>query len=183
MKLFGGSSSNRKEDIQKIKEIRDIVDNSGRPMQPSQIPQGPPRQPVQGPPRGPPQIRPPAQIRPPPQPEPQPSTPSLFIKIERYQEIAKQIQSLKSLALTLRDAMEALSEMEKELKNGMQMAQGALDKFNYTLLQLDGSLIRSQGVAMSPTEDTKELEEYVRGVYKQVQRMKGDMRTISSVED
>ena len=175
MKLFGHSGSDRREDIQKIKEIRDIVDNSGRPA-PLQRPIGPPEQTY---------MRPPAPIRLPsqPQPEPKPTAPSLFIKIEKYQEIVKQIQNLKSLSLTLRDAMDALSEMEKELKNGMQMAKSSLDKFNYTLLQLDGSLIRSQGVATSPSEDTKELEDYVRDIYKQVERLKGDMRTISSVEE
>ncbi len=195
MKLFGGSDSKRKEDIQKIKEIRDIVDNSGRPAQPpvrsdNPVPPVTNREIMQPRPQVPqPRIQPPPpmpQSRPPEQMRPahagvshKATSPPLFIKIEKYKEIVDQIHKLRSLSLTLRDALDALFEMERELRNGMEMAQKTLDNFNATLLQLDGALIRSQGIPSSDNEDAKELEEYVRGVYKQVQRLKTDMRTIS----
>jgi len=170
MKLFRHEASRKKEDIERIKEIRSILDGSAKPD--AMIPPKPQskldKRPVAAP------------AIPDVQAKKETASPPLFIKIDRYKDIVREIQDLRSLSLTLRDALDALFEMEKEIKGGLEMTQKTLDGFNTTLLALDGSLIRSQGIDIEPSEDSRELEEYVRNVYKQVQKIRNDMNTISS---
>lgn len=200
MKLFRHPAGKKKEDIRKIKDIRDIVDGSKR-KDPLSVP-APPAKAAESS-----DMKPPAPAKRQPRPDVTDDmvekppinpydfagsvkkhatsskgniSPPLFIKIERYKEIVRQVQSIRSMSLTLRDALDALFEMEKELKLGLDMTQKTLDRFNASLLELDGSLIRSQGIEIEPHEDTKELESYVRNVYKQVERLKTDMKTITS---
>jgi hypothetical protein len=204
MKLFGGGSRSRgKEDIQRIKEIRDIVDGSAGNVEvdsEQMMLKRPPEQPAPprfgAPParnmkgadftvRSAPVMRPPEPVRAAPaNPQSQGISPPLFIKVEKYKDIVSQIQSLRSQSLTLRDALDALFEMEKEIKNGLDMAQKTLDNFNTTLLALDGMLIRSQGLdSTGPNQEARELEEYVKSVYKQVERLRSDMKTITAASD
>ena len=191
MKLFKRNNTQKKEDIQKIKEIRDIVDSSSKPMPPPVSKPLPPPPPVHE------QAKPQAEgidmgklsQNKPAKPAPAPdgaqaveeaSSPPLFIKIDKYKDVVRQIHDLRSTALTLRDALDALFDMEKELKEGLNIAQKTLDRFNATLLSLDSSLVKSKGFSSDAGDDSRELEEYIRNVYKQVERLRNDMKAISS---
>ncbi|NOX71304.1 MAG: hypothetical protein GXO64_01215 [Candidatus Micrarchaeota archaeon] len=182
MKLFGRLPVKKKEDIEKIKEIRNIVDGSHKNQKMAEKKILPPPLPLdeQKPMPSLSEHKTESPVQVPKRPVEKHASPPLFIKIERYREIVKQIQDLRSTALTLRDALDALFEMEREIKAGLDIAQKTLDKFNTTLLALDGSLIRSQGIDVEPAEESKELEEYIRKIYSQVERIRTDMKTISS---
>ncbi len=109
-------------------------------------------------------------------------SPPLFIKIDKYKDLVQNLQRLKSYALSLRDALDALDDIEKELKTGIQMTQKALDDFNAIIAVLDTKLIR-----LSEGEDGGEFEEeapehmddYIKNVYDQIAKIRDDLRTIS----
>ena len=107
--------------------------------------------------------------------------PPLFIKIEKYKDIIQNLQRLKSYALSLRDALDALNDIEKELKTGIELTQRALDDFNAIIAVLDSKLIRLSGGDESEFEgDVPEhMDDYIKGVYDQISKIRDELRTIS----
>ena len=131
---------------------------------------------------------PPRPLAPPPKAQEISSkTPPLFIKVERYKEIIKSVQQLRSYSLGLRDALDALTDLEKELQTGLSICHKALDKFNSLISMLDARLSRTRGAekeakAMETelkTESPVDLENYVKGLHSQMERIREDLKTIS----
>ncbi len=118
----------------------------------------------------------------PPAPVPEeariPAGPPLFVKLDKYQHIVSNIQRLKSYSLGLRDGLDALSDIEKELQNGISLINKALDNLNSTLSMLDTKLLRVQGIEKEGAETPKEVEEYIKGVYKQMEKIKQDLKSM-----
>jgi len=107
--------------------------------------------------------------------------PPLFIKIDKYKEIIGNLQRLKTYALSLRDALDALDDIEKELKTGIQITQKALDDFNSIIALLDSKLIRLAGGEDSDFEGQvpEHMDDYIKGVYDQISKIRNELRTIS----
>ena len=109
------------------------------------------------------------------------SYPPLFIRIDKYKEIIQNLHRLKSYALSLRDALDALNDIEKELRTGIDLTQKALDDFNAIISVMDSKLIRLAGGEEGEIEgETPEhMDEYIKGVYDQISKIKDELRTIS----
>lgn len=107
-----------------------------------------------------------------------PASPPLFIKIDKYRDVLKNVQELKSFSVGLRDAMDAIAEVEHELKAGMDIANKALDRFNTLLSLLDSKLMRIEGMEEGEVQTPKEIDNYVKGLYDQIERIKHELRTI-----
>ncbi|MCX6814557.1 MAG: hypothetical protein NTY20_02835 [Candidatus Aenigmarchaeota archaeon] len=108
--------------------------------------------------------------------------PPLFIRIDKYKELIQNLQRLKSYALSLRDALDALNDIEKELRTGIDLTQKALDDFNAIISVMDAKLIRLAGGEEGEIEgETPEhMDEYIKGVYDQISKIRDELRTISS---
>jgi len=102
----------------------------------------------------------------------------LFVKVDKYQNIVDNIQKLKSYSLGLRDAIDALADMEKELQQGISILNRSLDNFNNILGLLDSKLLRIQGIEKATVQAPKEVDEYVRNVYDQMEKIKRDLDSI-----
>lgn len=110
------------------------------------------------------------------------SFPPLFIKIEKYKELVQSLQRLKSYALSLRDALDALNDIEKELKTGILITQKALDDFNSMIALMDSKLIRLSDAAEgeSDYETPEHMDDYIKGVYDQISKIRDELKTITS---
>jgi hypothetical protein len=109
-------------------------------------------------------------------------SPPLFIKIDKYKDIVQNLQRLKSYALGLRDALDALNDIEKELRTGIQLTQKALDDFNAIIAMLDAKVIRLAGGDEGGYEETEipqHMDEYIKGVYDQISKIRDELRVIS----
>jgi len=104
-------------------------------------------------------------------------SPPLFIKIDKYRELVQSIKDLRSHALSLRDALDALTDIEKELRNGINITQSSLDRFNSIIASLDSRLL-SVGAEEEIVEVPREMDDYVRELYDHVERIKHDLKTI-----
>jgi|GEM_PF-810697 len=104
-------------------------------------------------------------------------SPPLFIKIDKYRELVQGIKDLRSNALSLRDALDAITDIEKELRNGINITQNALDNFNSIISAIDSGLLRV-GAEEDVVEVPKEMDEYVKELYDHVERIKHDLKTI-----
>ena len=107
------------------------------------------------------------------------TSPPLFVKVDKYQNIINNIQKLKSYSLGLRDALDAMADIEKELQNGISILNRALDNFNSIIGLLDSKLLRIQGIEKTSVETPQEMDEYVKGVYDQMEKIRHDLRSIS----
>ena len=110
---------------------------------------------------------------------PLPTSPPLFVKVDKYQNIVNNIQKLKSYSLGLRDALDALSDIEKELQNGVSVLNRALDNFNNIIALLDTKLLRVQGIEKTTVEIPREMDEYVKGVHEQVEKIRDELSSVS----
>lgn len=114
-------------------------------------------------------------------PEPVPGVsgkgPPLFIKIDKYKEVVNQIHSLKSYALNLRDALDALADIEKELQHGISITHRALDKFNTTISIIDQKITRSSPDIIEPPKHKEgEMEGYVHELHEQMEKIRNDLK-------
>ena len=116
-------------------------------------------------------------------PKVQPRIPPVFIKVDRYGEVLEDIQKLRSYSLGLRDALDAMAEIEKEFKVAMSLTNKVLDKVNMLLSSIDMKLLKKGGevpVGGEPSvKPPPEIESYVKGIYDQIDKLKNELSAIS----
>ncbi len=131
----------------------------------------------------------------PPRPERlPPGSPPLFIKIDKYREVLKNIRNLRSYILNLRDALDVLEDMQKELANGIHIAQRTLDELNIILSSLDSLFLKPRAIEHEEIEEKeeeaykpqhpeaprpKEVESYVRDVYSELEKLRNQLKSLS----
>ena len=111
------------------------------------------------------------------------NSPPVFVKIDRYKELLMDIQKLRSYSLGLRDALDAMAEIEKEFKTAMGLTNKVLDKVNMLISSLDMKLLRKAGVDadhLPVVKPPEEVESYVKGIYDQVEKLKNELHSLSS---
>lgn len=111
--------------------------------------------------------------------EPAGRGPPVFIKLEKYREVVDQLHSLKTFALSLRDALDALSDIEKELSQGISLTHRALDKFNSTIAALDSKITRLPPSDLEEAEpEARELRGFVEELNEKRQRLRDDLQRL-----
>ncbi|MCD6590784.1 MAG: hypothetical protein J7K72_02315 [Candidatus Aenigmarchaeota archaeon] len=112
-----------------------------------------------------------------------PTSPPLFIKIDRYNEVIKNLRNLRNRALNLKDALDILEEIHKEIENAIDVAQKTLDEVHMLITNLDSFFLRPQA-AETPIDEEyapegpSELDNYVKDVYSQLEKLKAQLRAI-----
>jgi len=105
-------------------------------------------------------------------------SPPVFIKIDKYTDIVKNLQRLKTYAMSLRDALDALADIEKELTTGISISHKALDDFNTTIAILDSKLLRASAIRDFDSESSGDMDKYIKGIYDQMEKIKSELRGI-----
>ncbi|MCK4335753.1 MAG: hypothetical protein KAW40_03450 [Candidatus Aenigmarchaeota archaeon] len=114
-------------------------------------------------------------------------SPPLFIKVDKYRDIVENIRNLKSYILNLRDAIDVLEDMQKEISNGIDVAHKTLDELNIIISNLDSFFLRPQGVEHDLEEDEipepgrtspGEVEGNMKNVYTNLERLRAQLRAI-----
>lgn len=116
-------------------------------------------------------------------------SPPIFIKVEKYREIIKGIRDLRSYILNLRDTLDVLVDMQRELANGIEIAQKTLDELSTILSTLDSFFMKPQGVEskLADYEEREDLEERdsdeIQGsmsdVYGHLEKLRAQLKAIS----
>ena len=106
-------------------------------------------------------------------------SPPLFIKVEKYDELIKNLQQLRAYALSIRDALDTLIDIHRSLQMGINITQRALDKLNTVLASLDESLYQTG--EKPKTEKPKEIEEYIRNLQNEMEKIKKELKDISNI--
>jgi hypothetical protein len=104
-------------------------------------------------------------------------SPPVFIKIDKYTDIVRNIGKLKSYALNLRDALDALADIEKELTTGISISHKALDDFNSIIALLDSKLLRASAIK-DEIPDSADVDKYIKGIYEQMDRIKSELKSL-----
>ncbi len=129
-------------------------------------------------------------------------SPPLFIKIEKYRDIIKNIMEAKSFILNIKDAMDALEDVQKQISDGVKVAQKTLDDLNTNLANLDSFFIKpgrgGTGSAPAPqrvpsqppsppgTPDqgvpqprrSQPADKYADDVYGQLERLRSQLKSL-----
>ncbi|MEE9323414.1 MAG: hypothetical protein V3U72_02610 [Candidatus Aenigmarchaeota archaeon] len=131
-------------------------------------------------------------LPPPPPPHraaiPSPShSPPVFIKVNRYKDIVKSIRDLKSYLLNLRDALDTIEDIHKEVTNGIEVAHKTLDELNLIISNFDSLFMRPQGIESHMEEEeaarpermnSGEVEGHMKDVYSQLEKLRTQLKTI-----
>ena len=107
-------------------------------------------------------------------------SPPVFVKLERYKEILQSVQKLKSYAMGLRDALEALEDIEAELKKALALTSRALDQFNSNITVLNRRISRVHGTeervealpSVAEATPPADIETSVQNLYEQMGKIK-----------
>lgn len=108
-----------------------------------------------------------------------PDSPPLFIKVDKYNDVVENLGKLKSFSLSLRDALDALADIEKELTTGLSIAHKALDEFNTIISILDSKLLKMDHLDIGKHTGPKEMDSYVRNIYSQMDKIKQELHAVS----
>lgn len=111
-----------------------------------------------------------------------PKVPPVFVKVERYKELLDDVQKLRSYSLGLRDALDAMGEIEKEFKTAMSLTNKVLDKVNIIISSIDMKLLHKSGPSPDTSSSIKppdDVDNYVKGIYDQIERLKTELQSIS----
>jgi hypothetical protein len=116
-------------------------------------------------------------------------SPPIFIKVEKYREIVKGIRDLRSYILNLRDTLDILVDMQRELANGIEIAQKTLDELSTTLSSLDSFFMKPQGAESRlmnygerediEENDTDEIQSSMNDVYGHLEKLRSQLKAIS----
>lgn len=163
------------------------------PMAPAPMPETAPRAaapaPAPAPARMPERISDYSEPRMPSKPSPPPrsiardietsaGSPPVFIKVDKYTDIVKHLQKLKGYSLSLRDALDALSDIEKEINTGISIAHRALDDFNTIISTLDSKITKADTTSDIDIDSSEDVDEYVKGIYDQMEKIKAELRSV-----
>jgi len=105
-------------------------------------------------------------------------SPPVFIKVDKYTDIVKHLQKLKGYSLSLRDALDALSDIEKEINTGITIAHRALDDFNTIISVLDSKITKADSTSDIDIDSSEDVDEYVKGIYDQMEKIKAELRSV-----
>lgn len=105
------------------------------------------------------------------------NSPPLFIKINKYREVVRNIHDLKTHSLQMRDTMDALADIERELRKAIDMSNKALDRLNVTLSLLDSKLLRLRDTE-EDADIPKQVESYIGDLNTRIERIKKDLSVI-----
>jgi hypothetical protein len=116
-------------------------------------------------------------------------SPPIFIKVEKYREIIKGIRDLRSYILNLRDTLDVLVDMQRELANGIEIAQKTLDELSTILANLDSFFIKPQGTKDKMDEygeqdeqeenEPGEIQSSMNDVYGHLEKLRAQLKSIS----
>jgi hypothetical protein len=106
-------------------------------------------------------------------------SPPVFIKIDKYSDVVRNLQRLKTYALSLRDALDALSDIEKEITTGISLAHKALDDFNSTIAVLDSKLLRASAIEDMDVDKPEDVDRYIKGIYEQMEKIKAELNLMA----
>jgi hypothetical protein len=116
-------------------------------------------------------------------------SPPLFIKIDKYREVVRNLMEIKSFVLNLRDALDVMDDIQREISNGVNIAKKTLDELNMLLSNMDSYLVKPEAMehAMDnePFEQkqvprqSEELDNYVKDVYGQLEKLKTQLKSLS----
>jgi len=108
--------------------------------------------------------------------------PPLFIKLEKYQDVINTLHKMKSFSLSLRDALDALADVEKEFQHGISLAHRALDRFNTNIAELDTKISRlppKESFLPDERAELGEMDDFVRNLHEQVENMRKNLKSAS----
>jgi len=120
-------------------------------------------------------------------------SPPLFIKVDKYRDVLKNIRNLRSYILNLRDALDVLEDIQKEFANGVQIAQRAVDELNVILSSLDSFFLKPHTIEHEDIDEMEEedysprhpearspneMETYVRDVYGELEKLRSHLKSI-----
>ncbi len=109
-------------------------------------------------------------------------SPPVFVKVDRFRELLDDVAKMRSYSLGLRDALDAMSELEKEFKTAMTITNKVLDKLNIIISSIDMKLLKKPGEPQ-PEEPAarapEEIEAYIKGIYEQIERLKGELQSLA----
>jgi len=105
-------------------------------------------------------------------------SPPVFIKIDKYTDIVKHLQKLKGYSLSLRDALDALADIEKEINTGITIAHRALDDFNTIISVLDSKITKADSTSEIDIDTPEDVDNYVKGIYDQMEKIKAELKSV-----
>ncbi len=107
----------------------------------------------------------------------------LFVKIDRYQEVLKTIEDLKSMLLNARDILSVMQQLDKVKMESESLLQKNIQEVVKSIAALDNEFVRPKGLGMeetiTPSFRTEKVESYVGELERELQHLRSQLQGMS----
>lgn len=103
----------------------------------------------------------------------------LFVKIDRYQEVLKTIEDLKSMLLNARDILNVMQQLDKIKQESESLLQKNIQEVVKSIAALDSEFVRPKGVGMEetmPSFKAEKVESYVGELERELQHLRSQLQ-------
>lgn len=120
----------------------------------------------------------------PPQPQAmaQAQSPPLFIKLDRYNDLVKNLQELRKYSREIKGALDNLTEVEKRLTRGLTASYRTLDSLDTIITMLNSHLNQGQSQVRDIPAMTQaqkhDMEKYFSNIKTEIDRVKTELTTL-----
>jgi archaellum component FlaC len=110
-------------------------------------------------------------------PAPHVEEPPLFIKIEKYGEMANNVEELKNLVSGLKQGLTILDEIEIAKTDAVKTIRSLIHKFEKNLIELDTLVVRPRGLDFEKKEtDMTHIEDNLGDLQNQLTELKKSLK-------
>ncbi len=104
----------------------------------------------------------------------------LFVKIEKYRELVKNVQELRTFVSGTKQAFTILNEIENIRKDTLNILRTTVQRLEKRLAELDSMMLRPRGIPFEPheVEEVGHVEDGLMDLQKQISALRNELQTL-----
>ncbi|MBI5347346.1 MAG: hypothetical protein HZB66_01925 [Candidatus Aenigmarchaeota archaeon] len=104
----------------------------------------------------------------------------LFVKIEKYRDIVKSVQEIRTFIAGTKQAFTILSEIETIRKDALNILKTTMQRLEKRTVELDNIMLRPRGIPFEEesVEEVGHVEDGLMDLQRQISELKKDLETL-----
>lgn len=108
--------------------------------------------------------------------------PPLFIKLEKYNDLVKNLQELRKYSKEIKETLDSLAEVEKRLTRGITASYRTLDSLDTIISVITMQFLARDKISMPSAAlkaKSEEIEKYFSTVREEISKVKTELSNVS----
>lgn len=111
----------------------------------------------------------------------EPSEAPLFVKVDKYKEILKNIREMMAFVAGTKQIFAVLNEIEAVRSDAINMMRATIQRLEKNMVQIDSELLRPKGFEFEekvPESELYHIEDSLNDLQKQISNLKKDLQEL-----